>query len=254
MAKVVGPTRNWMFIGRIASRVRALGGPASSKRCRLAGSDQLLALGLQLMEGASTEAIPLKAAIAFRDGLIIALLALRTLRRRNLTELTLGKDLLRTGSGWTILLPPSATKTHVTLEYAWPGPLDDALETYLTVHRPILTARRGRWYEPAGGHLWVSSDGSPFTQMGIYDRITQLTRAAFGRAINPHLFRDAAATTIAINDPVHVRSAAPLLGHRTFATTERHYNQAQSLEAHREFANKLITLRQQLISNQEPNP
>ena len=29
------------------------------------------------------------------------------------------------------------------------------------------------------------------------------------QAINPHLFRDAAATTLAIADPAHVRVAAP---------------------------------------------
>lgn len=80
--------------------------------------------------------------------------------------------------------------------------------------------------------------------MGIYDQVIKRTRSGFGHSINPHLFRDAAATTTAIHDPVHVRLAAPLLGHRTFATTERSYVQAQSPEAHRDFANRLATLRQ----------
>jgi integrase len=253
MAKVLGPQRNWKFIARVVARVRARSDPTSSKRSRLVGADELLALGLQLMERASEKATPLRAAIAFRDGLIIAFLALRSLRRRNLSELTLDRDLLRTGVGWTIMLPPSATKTHVTLEYTWPESLNAALESYLALHRPVLMARRGRWYGTTGNRLWVSSDGSPFTEMGIYDRIIKLTRAAFGRSINPHLFRDAAATTVAIHDPVHVCAVAPLLGHRTFATTERHYIQAQSLEAHREFANKLAVLRQQLISDPEAN-
>ena len=51
------------------------------------------------------------------------------------------------------------------------------------------------------------------------------------RAVNPHLFRDAAATTIALDRPEQVRLAAPLLGHRSFATTERHYNLARTAEA-----------------------
>jgi integrase len=79
------------------------------------------------------------------------------------------------------------------------------------------------------------------------------TRAAFGRPINPHLFRDAAATTTAIHDPLHVRLVAPLLGHRTFSTTERHYMHAQSLEAHREFVATLTQLRQQLLSESKPD-
>ena len=64
-----------------------------------------------------------------------------------------------------------------------------------------------------------------------YSQITAHTRAAFGQPVNPHLFRDAAATTIALDRPEQVRLAAPLLGHRSFATTERHYNLARTTEA-----------------------
>ena len=59
--------------------------------------------------------------------------------------------------------------------------------------------------------------------MAIYDRIRARTKDKFGVAMNPHLFRDAAATTVAIADPANVRLAAPLLGHRTFTTTEKYY-------------------------------
>ena len=49
------------------------------------------------------------------------------------------------------------------------------------------------------------------TQMALYDRIMLQTKAAFGLPLNPHLFRDCAATSIAIQDPEHVRIAASLL-------------------------------------------
>jgi integrase len=42
-------------------------------------------------------------------------------------------------------------------------------------------------------------------------------------------------TTLAIADPEHVRVAAPLLGHRTFATTEKYYQQATAMQAHRTY-------------------
>src|SRR5260370_40613573 len=70
--------------------------------------------------------------------------------------------------------------------------------------------------------LWVTMYGLAMRDNGLYMRITARTRAAFGRSISPHLFRDCAATTIAIEDPAHVRIAAPLLHHRTFATTEKY--------------------------------
>ncbi len=103
------------------------------------------------------------------------------------------------------------------------------LRTYLHVHRPVLAAINRLGAKPAGKALWVSSRGSPLTEMTMYNTIRKHTQEAFGQAINPHLFRDAAATTLAIADPAHVRVAAPLLGYRTFTTTERHYQQAQSL-------------------------
>jgi integrase len=78
------------------------------------------------------------------------------------------------------------------------------------------------------------------TQMAIYDRVRARTKEQFGVAINPHLFRDAAATTMAIADPEHVRLAAPLLGHRTFATTEKYYRQAHAREAHRAFVDVIF--------------
>jgi integrase len=89
-----------------------------------------------------------------------------------------------------------------------------------------LNETAGRLMDLAESHM---------TQIAIYDRIRARTKEAFGVAINPHLFRDGAATTLAIADPEHVRAAAPLLGHRSFGTTERNYIQAKGLEAHRKF-------------------
>ena len=72
------------------------------------------------------------------------------------------------------------------------------------------------------------------TQQAIYDRIVKRTADA-GLRTSPHAFRHAAATTLAVGDPKHVRVAAPLLGHVTFTTTERHYRKARKIEAHRRF-------------------
>jgi integrase len=46
-----------------------------------------------------------------------------------------------------------------------------------------------------------------------------------------HLFRDTAATAIAIDRPEQARLAVPLLGHHSLATTERHYNLASIADA-----------------------
>ena len=249
MAKVFDLRRDWSFIGEAASRVRARKEPASSKSGRLVEAHELFELGLSLMTKANTAGFsPRKSAVLFRDGLIIALLSCRPMRLKNLTELAIGRDLVQSEGIWTIVLTPSQTKTHVALEFPWPEELNAALETYLTTHRRTLLARTGRWHRNVGDRLWVSVDGSPLIDRAIYDKIVSRTRSAFGSSVNPHLFRDAAATSLAIHDPAHVRVAAPLLGHRKFDTTQRHYNQARSLTAQRTYAEHIAELRKTLLS------
>ena len=182
-------------------------------------------------------------AMQFRDGLIIAVLAARPLRLKNLTNLALERSLVRRGEGWWMMIPPEETKTHEPIEVPWPEALNTMLATYLDAYRPILCRLRNRWTRPVGAALWVSTHGSPMCQMAVYDTIVGRTETAFGVSINPHLFRDCAATTIAIEDPEHVRIASQILGHRSVVTTERYYNQAQTIDAARRYQHFLLALR-----------
>ena len=52
-------------------------------------------------------------------------------------------------------------------------------------------------------------------------------------AVNPHLFRHCAATSIAIEDPKHVMIIKSALAHRSLATGEKYYNLAGSNDANR---------------------
>ena len=86
----------------------------------------------------------------------------------------------------------------------------------------------------------------------MYMRITARTRDGLGRSINPHLFRDCAATSIAIDDPNHIGIASRLLGHRAASTTERHYNHARSVEASRLMQQHILALRNGIASVHAP--
>jgi hypothetical protein len=57
------------------------------------------------------------------------------------------------------------------------------------------------------------------------------------------MFRDAAATAIAIFDPEHVLIIKAILGHATIATSEKHYNMARGLEAGRRYYQTIRGLR-----------
>jgi hypothetical protein len=81
-------------------------------------------------------------------------------------------------------------------------------------------------------------------------RINQL-KYGLPEILFPHLFRDGAATAIAIVDPEHVGTIASVLGHSTLATSERHYNQARGLEAGRRYHGTIEQLRNRVQPRDE---
>jgi integrase/recombinase XerD len=242
-ATVMEPKRDWSFIRRFASRVRTRQAPVRDKNRKLVGTDDLLDLGRRLMERANALPTDRRRTIMFRDGLILTFLALRPLRLRNLAGLTLDRHLQLVGDTWVVIIPAEETKTGTPLEFPWPEQLVPALQAWLDRWRPILCLRKGRWSRPAETDLWISSDGSPMTPRAIYDRVVERTRTAFGVGINPHFFRDIAATTLAYADPARVRISAQLLGHQSFATTEQYYVRANMVAANRRRQESLLRLR-----------
>jgi integrase len=234
--RAVDPGGDRGLLRRLLVRLRAESEDAGQrdKRGRLQPSHDLLALGRRLMQQAEArtgDLPPCRRAVLHRNGLAIALLAARPLRLKNLAALELGRHLVRVGERWRLVIPGAETKTGRPLELPFPEVLVPALERYLAVHRPVLAAQRGQTHGTAGAALWLSATGGPLSAGTLAFHVTALTRAAFGRAVSPHLFRDCAATSLAIEDPAHVRIAAQVLGHGSFRTTERHYNLAQGQQA-----------------------
>jgi site-specific recombinase XerD len=249
MSSIMDPDHDWSWIYRFASAVRTRHKPARPKRHRLVHIKRLFDLGLDLMAAAETERSPLRRFKSYRDGLMIAALASRQLRRRNLTGLVLGRTMIRRGKGWWIQIPASQSKTKVLIEEPWPDELVPHLESYLANYRASIAALHG---SRAGDALWLSMYGPPMTADAIYRSIVARTREGLGHAINPHLFRDAAVTSLAIDDPAHVKIARCLLAHRTGSTTERYYNQARSLEASRLMQKSLLAQRHHRLGPFEP--
>ena len=247
----MAPDHDWLWIQRIEHRLRMTPTSARDKRASIIHSSDLFAYGLELMAEADgpTGDNPLRRAITYRDGLMISLLAARPLRRKNFCSIEIGRQLTCENGTYRLSFDAAETKTHEAIEASIPSDLVPYLERYLTHHRPILAERTGRWNRIEGtsrqrtSALFVSKDGSKMTEIAIYFRIIRSTRSRFGRAINPHLFRDSAATSIAIEDPDRVHITRSILGHATLRTSERHYNHAQSLKASRRHQQMIQKLR-----------
>lgn len=239
--RVMHPEHDWRWLSEVARRLEQLVTPRN-KRPRMVSSHELDALGRRLMEEAdsSTELRPLQRAILYRDGLMIALLAARPFRRRNYAGIAIGQNLIKLGDGYHLCFRADETKTHTPLTFPFPEALLMELEHYLNRYRG--------WFPGAEAHdnLWASAKGVPLGEDAIYSRITKHTKEAFGKSINPHLFRDCVATTIAIEDPEHVGIAVDLLGHSSLEFTQTHYIQADTIRASQSYHSSIKALRQQL--------
>ena len=109
------------------------------------------------------------------------------------------------------------------IEAPQPDHIIPYLVHYLRVHRLALLSLRKNCA------LWINRLGQMMGEGAIREQIKRRTRAALGHAIWPHLFRDCVATSIAIEKPDIVAIAADILGHASFATTDKYYNQARAL-------------------------
>ena len=230
--RYICPTEDWSWLLEIAKRIAAQAKRKPEKH-HLVTSETLYSLGFELMERAiasGKSARTWSVQTAFRDGLIIALLALVPLRRRTLAALRIGTHLVRSGETWLLNIPAKDTKTKRPIEYPISAELSGRIDFYLNQIRPHAPGARTHDY------LWASSRARPMGDGGIYNSVRRRTRKALGFPVNLHRFRSAAATLWSAQDPANVRGVKDLLGHASFNTTEKYYIMAQSRVAGRAFA------------------
>jgi len=230
------PTEDWSMLGTVCRNLKRNATPANDKAARLIHSRALFEFGLQLVRQAeSSENIdPLRRAVLFRDGLLIAFLAARPLRKRNVKGMCLGTTFIRENGRYWLRFPAGETKPRRSIDLPCSAGLTPVFDRYLEVHRAVLLGRASSpGPKPGPRAVWISETGRPMDDMAIYRATTRPTLAEFGKAVNPHLFRDCAATAIAVDDPTCVQIVMHILGHTRLATGERHYNQARGIEASR---------------------
>jgi integrase/recombinase XerD len=251
--RVMAPEQDSAWLRGIENLVRHAAVSIRNKRSRIMPAETLYGFGIELITATDNpdSGTPLEQALRYRDGLMIALLAARPLRRRNFARIELGRHLVAEGDTYWIRFDGCETKTGEPIDAPLPLALAPYLQRYLSIHRPLLLARNGRWkrvdhpFGQPNDALWISQDGSAMTEIAVYFRIRARTQVRFRRSINPHLFRDSAATSIAIEDPEHVHIVRSILGHTTLRTGERYYIHAQTLEASRRYQHRILELRRE---------
>jgi integrase len=239
--RLVCPGVDWSWLLTLAKRIKAAA-PRTPRKYHLVTSDQLYALGIELMDRAvaaaeSATRISKTDAFEYRDGLMIALSALIPMRSRTLAALRIGKQLVKTGDLWALDILAADTKTRRALDFPISEELCTRIDLYLERFRRRIPG--------ADTHsaVWASNKKRPMSTVGIDKAVRRRTRKAFGFAVNLHRFRHAAASFWSIRDPVNVRVVKDLLGQATFGITEKHYIMGQSRLAGRALAHAVDAAR-----------
>ena len=153
--------------------------PAQRTKYHLITSDRLYLLGLELMDGAVAEVntagrITKAQAFRYRDGLIIALLAMIPLRSGTLRALRIGHHLVKVGGLWSLDIPAADTKSRRALDYPISREISERIDLYLEQFRSRIPGAD----KHAG--LWASNKGRPMVSNGIYLTVWKRTKKSFG--------------------------------------------------------------------------
>jgi len=231
-AQYMAPGCNLTWLAEIAKDL-ALAVRPRSKFHRLVMSEVLVEAGLTLIQEAevSPNLSELARARQVRNGLMVALLALCPIRRKNFASLEIGRSFQKVRGKWWILLSASETKENRPDERPVDELLTPVIDRYLDQHRRVLARTNN---QPSA--LWLSSsNGMPMMGASVRGVISATTLATVGVDVSPHLFRTSAASTAAILGGENPYLGSALLHHTDSRVTNEHYNRASSLSAAESF-------------------
>lgn len=243
--RVFCPNDDWNWLYRVGRRIMDQAVPVAHPPVL---SSDLYRVGIRAIERAEGMAkkagtLTKSAVVRYRDGMLIATLVEAPTRRKPFSLIEIGKHLKKEGRYWVISIPAEITKTNIDEVYPLSERLSRHMDVFLKRIRPAFPGADE--YQ----RLWPY-EGRPMTDKMIRRRIIKRTEEGLGFPVPPHRFRNAAATFIATADPENIRVAKDLLGHKSFAMTEKHYiDAAQSRKAGREFSAILDNLARSTIMN-----
>jgi site-specific recombinase XerC len=209
-------------------------------------SGVLLAWARALMDQARAKTTaPRLRLIAYRDGLLLAMLAARGRRLRSMSLLRLAHEVLQLGEHYRIALTPDQVKTNRADHFGLPEALSPYVRYYLDMVRTALLAGR------ADDAFWISRDGTRLTAKAIQNQVFARTRKQFAQAFGPHRMRHAIATTAALRASGHPGLGAAVLN-ITGRTAAQSYNLAGQTAAALTFADLIEDRRRSSRGQHKP--
>ena len=204
-AKAFAPAGDWRWLRKLVNKLCRRAHPVRDKRARMRPPREVFDAGLALMVQAETGMFTSakKQALAFRDGLLLALLASRAPRVGNVAMMDIQRHLERSGEVRILRFDGAEMKNGSPFEVPLPRELTAPLERFPA----LASCAPGR-----------SSSDQPGVDLGVRTaaprRRDPLHRDPAYRtlrvSLHPHLLRTGLMTETAIRDPEHVGIASTL--------------------------------------------
>lgn len=236
--RVMEPKSDLDMLKKLAARMQMRSIPSRKKHARIRPPGEIWQACRSFMQQLASESSSpsILRASRYRDALALGLLALRPLRRRNMSNLSLGQHLKFKDCVWTCAIPGQETKDGSSINFTLPA--DEiflkCFHRYLQTERQILLKEKqldlGEIIQ-AQGALWISTRGAKMSGHALYYSVTRISEDLLSSPINPHLLRDCAASAISSDAPENILAGSRILGHSNLNTTLAHYEQSSMLAA-----------------------
>lgn len=236
--RVMEPKSDLDMLKKLAARMQMRSIPSRKKHARIRPPGEIWQACRSFMQQLASESSSpsILRASRYRDALALGLLALRPLRRRNMSSLSLGEHLKIKDWVWECSIPSQETKDGSAMNFALPTDENfvQCFHRYLQTERQILLKERqldlGEIIQTRGA-LWISTRGAKMSGHALYYSVTRISEELLGSPINPHLLRDCAASAISSDAPENILAGSRILGHSNLYTTLHHYEQSSMLTA-----------------------
>jgi integrase len=240
--RVMCPDANQEHLRQLVRRLQAVARREDRVRPNIVSTTELYEVGIARMTRVSRTEYEKRdvQAVQFGDGLLLAMLACKALRRRNIVNTRIGVNLLRIGEIYMLQFAPHETKNGQPIRAELPRNLTPYVDQWLNEYRPTLLR------DKVNDALWISCYRKPMAEATISWRFNMATEEELGVRMSPHHVRHCLATSVAVGLPQKARLLPFLLDHKGDATARKYYVLADKLAASDAYLNILEKRRRQM--------
>jgi len=214
----MAPERDWRWINRHRGAPTDKEIRESRKIKKVFNPLAVCSKALDLLDHISSSPCSYELRVQYRDALIVAFQCTFALRRRNLVQMKLGRNLIIGDEVIHVIFKTSETKNWSPIRCTVPGFLLPYLDKYFNDVRLSLLAGS------TSDAVWIGSRHHALEYGACPYLFHSIGMRLLGYPITCHTFRHAVATAILTKDPRKIRVASGVLMHDGLRTTNQHYD------------------------------